>query len=245
MAVAGLADGQRGRVYLPADAVPMPPTSTIKERLRNFGDSWPGPASVRLPEDARNFWAYLYGADTYDKLFTDRQAIALLSFSQAIRNTYLEIAKATHDGDLAKAVLTYLAFALDKFADHSTSLARWHNGDQKMVGTLSRQAIPMVWDFAEVNPFLPLGGSFAFTLASEVDAIRGLIGIPSETILIRGSSTDLPYETNSIDAIITDPPYYDNISYADISDFFYVWLKRTLEQHYPEHLSGSQTPKKQ
>ena len=102
----------------------------------------------------------------------------------------------------------------------------------------------MAWDFAEINPLANLSGSFSLALKAEVDAIRGLSKVLSPSICQRTRAQELPYTDDSMDAVVTDPPYYDNMSYADLSDFFYVWLKRTVGDLYPDHFGSDQTPKK-
>lgn len=245
MAVVGLVEGERGRAYLPAEAVSIPLEADLRKRLGFFGDEWPGPAGVKLPEDARNFWAYLYGADEYWKLFTDRQAVALLTFSRAIREAHPAIVKEIGDVDLATATITYLALAMDKLADNLNYLCRWEASDQITKAALSRQALPMIWDFAEIVPWGEISGAYPLHLDAETSAIRGLAAVSIPARCVRGSATDLPFEAGMFDAVVTDPPYYDNISYADLSDFFFVWLMRTLGEVHADHLGAAQTPKKQ
>lgn len=103
----------------------------------------------------------------------------------------------------------------------------------------------MVWDFAEIVPYAITEGSFATAIKALFESIMGLARVPAPCRLHRGSATSIEFVDDSIDAVVTDPPYYDNISYADLSDFFYVWLKRNLDFIYPEHFSADQTPKKQ
>src|SRR6266567_8367573 len=112
--------------------------------------------------------------------------------------------------------------------------------------TYSRNALPMVWDFAEINPFGNGSGNCTDSLSRSSEALDRCINnasIPS--IVLRSSATQLPNADSSMDAVITDPPYYDNIPYSDLSDFFYIWLKRSIGFLYPEHLAGMLTPKRQ
>jgi putative DNA methylase len=245
MAVAGTVEGERGRVYLPAEAVEMPSDTLVRKRLAAFGDEWPGPAKLSLAPEYTGGSCVPYGLNEFWKLFTERQAIALLTFSRSIRSSYERIAVETKNDDLARAVVTYLALTLDKLADNTNSLCRWEASDQITKAALSRQALPMLWDFAEIVPYADLSGSFTMALAAEVQAIEGLSGVPRSAVCLRGSATDLPFGDEHFDAVVTDPPYYDNISYADLSDFFYVWLKRTLQSLYPDDLTAEQTPKRQ
>jgi putative DNA methylase len=147
---------------------------------------------------------------------------------------------------LAKAICTYLVFPIDKIADYSSSLSRWGNDDEGIANTYSRQALPMVWDFAEANSLEEKTGSFNWG----INYIKAFIKQEAANIyegkdnVLRTSSMALPLEAESLDAIITDPPYFDSVPYADLSDFFYVWLKRSIGHLYPEHFSGQLTPKK-
>jgi putative DNA methylase len=146
----------------------------------------------------------------------------------------------------ALAVCTYMATALDRLAENSSSLCRWNATAEKMQGTFGRQALPMVWDFCETNPFGGGVGDWSSIIDLQVNAIEGAIeypGLPAE--VVRASATNLPWPAETMDAVVTDPPYYDNVPYADISDFFYVWLKRSVGELYPEHFASSSTPKKQ
>lgn len=245
MAIAGTVDGERGRVYLPADAVAMPSDATLRSRLSAFGDEWPGPAKVVLPPNDGGGSCAPYGLDEFWKLFSDRQATALLTFSRAIRDVLGQMLTEGIDAELGKAAVTYLALALDKAADGGNTLARWQPSDQIVIPALSRYAFPIVWDFAEVNPFASVLGGMPLAIAGQAFAIRGLATVPSSVVAIRGSAADLPMAAETFDAVITDPPYYDKISYADLSDFFYVWLKRTAGDLYQGHLDAAQTPKKQ
>ena len=133
----------------------------------------------------------------------------------------------------------------DKVADHCSALCRWIAAPsyEGAANTYARQALPMVWDFAEVNPFGGSSGDVRKYLKETADLIETLaVGQPARCV--RGSATSLPLADESQDAVITDPPYYDNISYADLSDFFYVWLKRSVGFLYPDHLGGQLTPKR-
>lgn len=244
MAVAGTIEGQRGRAYLAAEAVEMPTSEALGRRLAAFGDEWPGPAKLALAPEYTGGSCVPYGLDEFWKLFSDRQVIALLTVSRIIQRSYDRIAGEVGDPGLARAIVTYLALALDKLVDNTNTLCRWEASDQITKAALSRQALPMLWDFAEIVPYADVSGSLAMSLAAEEEAIRGLAGVPRPVTCIRASATDIPLSDGSVDAVVTDPPYYDNISYADLSDFFYIWLKRTLESIYPDDLAADQTPKR-
>src|SRR5690606_12070168 len=118
-----------------------------------------------------------------------------------------------------------------------------YTGGRGVVHTFGRHALPMVWDFAETNPFNPDGASWVSGIEDLPAGLRDA-DMPLSATVERGSATSLPWSDARFDAVVTDPPYYDNVPYADISDFFYVWLKRTVGHLYREHFSSILTPKK-
>src|SRR5207302_453420 len=143
----------------------------------------------------------------------------------------------------ADAVATYLAIALDKAADYWSSLCSWHTTGEKISHTFTRQAIPMVWDFTEANPLSSSSGNFQGTIewAAQVIAASSC-NAPGEAKQ-RDATTSIEGITQPL--ISTDPPYYDNIGYADLSDFFYVWLRRSLHTVYPDLFRTMLVPKAQ
>lgn len=143
-----------------------------------------------------------------------------------------------------KGVSIYLASLINRIGEYLNSVCRWDNSQTRVVGAFGRQAIPMVWDFPELNPFSQAVGSLSSMTRLGFKAIANLSEVSNYGSVTRVSATKLPYPDNFFDAIITDPPYYDNVPYADLSDFFYVWLKRSIGHLYPEHFSGELTPKK-
>jgi adenine-specific DNA methylase len=133
---------------------------------------------------------------------------------------------------------------LDKIADFSTVLCRWGNDDEGVTGTFSRQAVPMVWDYAESNPVGFITGSLTWGISLVTRTLEHLCsadGFPAR--VSQGTSTALPWPAENFDAVFTDPPYYDNVPYSHLSDFFYVWLKRSVGDLYPELFATPLTPK--
>lgn len=146
--------------------------------------------------------------------------------------------------EFAKAVCTYLASSIDRAADFGSTLCTWnYTGGRGTLHTFSRQALPMVWDFAESAAFNTSGANYEAGIKASLATIP-LCLFNNSASTIRCSSMTLPLETESLDAIITDPPYFDSVPYADLSDFFYIWLKRSIGHLYPEHFSSKLTPKK-
>ena len=181
-----------------------------------------------------------YGFARWGELFNARQQLSLIALAKAVRHAYEEMYEYGLKAELAKAVATYLAFAMDKVADYCNAFCRWVNSNEKVAGLFARQAIPMVWDYAESNPITGGSGSFLVALKYIQDALSHVLStvvLPEgqgsaenqpQAKVTRASATKIPYPDAYFDAVLTDPPYYDNILYANLSDFFYVWLKRTV-----------------
>lgn len=176
--------------------------------------------------------------------FTSRQLVALATFTDLIPEARRQ---AITDGGApiyADAIASYLAFAVDKCADFWSTLATWsaQPKNELVVSTFRRHALGMTWDFGEVNPFSDSGGNFMGNLES---VARCLAASP---VGITGAARQLDacHAAAATPACYsTDPPYYDNIGYADLSDFFYVWLRRSLSSIYPDLFSTLLVPKKQ
>jgi putative DNA methylase len=195
-------------------------------------------------DDTRNFWTPQYGLTRFRDLFTPRQLATLCAFAHGVREAHADMIRAGMEPQRAEAVCAYLALALDRTADRSSVLCRWDVGSQKINNVFSRQALPMVWDFVEANPFGAGAGQAEEYVENNAKIIAELaVGI-RRVECHRTSATQLPDHDGTFDAVITDPPYYDNISYADLSDFFYVWLKRSVGFLFEDEFSGELTPKR-
>jgi adenine-specific DNA methylase len=172
-----------------------------------------------------------YGMASFEHLFTPRQLLTLITLLEKVKAARKEIEKHHSDG-LAEAVHVALALNVDKMADYGSSLASWSSpaSQETVRGTFSRQALSIVWDFAEAYPFASSSGGWTHNLnflisPLESESQAGL----SEGHVERASATSHPMPNDCADAFVTDPPYYDAIPYADLSDFFIVWLKRSLQ----------------
>lgn len=248
MAVAAL--GNRERVYLA-------PTPEMEAVALTANPTWS--PEVAIPENPRWFSPPLYGLKNYGDLFTPRQLVALTTFSDLAQEAR-ERARAdaisagmpddrtplADDGTgasaYADAVAVYLGFNVSKFSDLNNNLVTWKLDRGCPVHLFGRQAIPMVWDYAEANPFSESSGSWDSVLwhlmTSMTDVCLPGIG--------RGFANQLDAATNNVTTakvVSTDPPYYDNIGYADLSDFFYFWLRRSLQPVFPELFSTIAVPK--
>jgi putative DNA methylase len=247
MAICLLRPGSRGKSYIGSrDARALIPSQARLDELINLARS----SGLSTPEehvntlDTQSFRTALYGLDRFADLFTRRQLAMLLTLCRLGREAHESMTAEGIESERAKAIATYLGLLIDRCADYSSSLCRWHSKNSKPETTYSRQALPMTWDFAEVNPFGAAAGNLVTSLEEMCLAIEHCAASGESVLVLRGSATDLPLGDGSQDAVITDPPYYDNISYADLSDFFYVWLKRSVGHLHPEHFSSELTPKR-
>ena len=243
-------DAHRGRVYIP------PARTHVNMALADRPDDAP---SQDLPDDPRNFWTVPYGLDTFDKLFTNRQLTALTTFSDLVgeaRERVLAdaLAAGLPEGErleeggsgaaaYADAVATYLGFIVSRLSDYSSSLNTWASNPQMEIlrNVFARQALPMAWDFAEGNPFAASSGSLAIMVRAVSQSIEKVPAKGSYVV----EQADAASRGYSNAVISTDPPYYDNIGYSDLSDFFYVWLRRSLRNIHPHLLSTVLVPKEE
>jgi putative DNA methylase len=228
-----VAEGDRQRVYLsPSDdrvAVEPPETAWLEQPL---------------PDNARWFSPPGYGLKTYRDLFTPRQLVALTTFSDLVGEARERVLADGGDEAYADAIATYLGLTVSKLADLANSLTAWEPIAQCPRHLFSRQAIPMVWDFAEGNPLGESSGSWVVLLANLMRSLgSGLMDFPRKSTGTASQldATQLVVERRRL--VATDPPYYDNIGYADLADFFYVWLRRSLGHIYPDLFSTLLTPK--
>ena len=245
-----VAEGKRGRLYISPNEEHI-----LTAQCPTPEGEYPEQA---LPYDPRNIWCVNYGLDTYDKVFTKRQLTALTTFSSLVADAQNKAeadaiaAGMTNDhiplrngGQGARAygeaVGVYLAFAVDRLADIGSSIASWINSIGAIRNTFGRQAIPMAWDYAEGNPFSSSSGCFGNMLDWVVKCVDNF---PAANYQAEASQADAQSDCGLRYAMIsTDPPYYDNIGYADLSDFFYVWMRQSLKSTYPELFSTMLVPK--
>ncbi len=232
----------RGRDYLSVDMYALPDDEDYRDRLDKLDVQ---PPDEPIPaDDVRNFWTPLYGLTRFRDLFTPRQLLTLCTLAAGVREVHADMLVAGIESDQADAVATFLALILSRAADYMTSLCTWHVTGEKTNHTYARQALPLVWDFSEVNPFAGASGDLRRNVRETADILAELQSLPRPATVVRASAVSLPLVDESQDAVVTDPPYYDNISYADLSDFFYVWLKRSVGFLHPDHFGGELTPKR-
>lgn len=232
--IAVVAEGNRQRQYLSptdehrsASAVGIP-VSLPAGSLPPHGLQPANPQTIRI-----------YGFSEWSDLFSVRQLTALTTFSDLVKDARTQALRDGASTEYADAIATYLGLTVSKCADYWSSMCSWHNTRETMRNVFSRQAIPMVWDFAEALPFSESSGGFSGMLnwvAKSLDLLPASVS----GVVEQADATELPYEGVLIS---TDPPYYDNIGYSDLSDFFYVWLRRSLQDIHPELLSTILVPK--
>jgi len=257
-----VAEGERSRIYLP-------PSGEMEAVARKAKPQWK--PDLAMPENPRWFSPPLYGLKTYGDLFTPRQLVALTTFSDlvqearkrmrldAVAANIVDGGRGCADGDhwasaYAEAVGTYLTFALSKLADYATTLCRWFPERDSARSTFSRQALPMSWDYTELNPVHEATGSWrngVVWVAETLETLGEVTRCSSNATAAQprqlsghASQEDAATQSLSPDRVVsTDPPYYDNIGYADLSDFFYLWLRRSLRSTYPELFATLGVPK--
>jgi len=228
-----VAEGNRERIYLPPDpehekAADVPRPQGVPE--------------TELPKQALGFRVQGYGMTHHADLFTNRKLTALVTFSDLVGEARQRVIEDRGESEYADAVATYLSFVVSRSVDYSSILCSWHSGRDLIRNTFSRQALPMVWDYAEVNLFSDSTGNISGALDWVAEVIDGVpTTAPGSAAQCDATAqSSIPLQRL---AISTDPPYYDNIGYADLADFFYVWLRRSLASTYPALFSTMLTPK--
>ncbi len=247
-----VAEGKKGRVYLP-------PISEQEDIARSAQPEWR--PDMDLPSNPRDFKTPNYGLTKFGDLFTNRQLVALNTFSDLVSEAIEKCrqdavaAGVTDDGvplddsgigalAYAQAVGVYLAYIISKLIDINNALAPWGHIQECPLHLFSRQAIPMAWDFSEANPLSTSSGSWSVVM----NGIQKGMSPTVEKAQFRTSGNaicaDATKQKISLNKVIsTDPPYYDNIGYADLSDFFYIWLRKGLKAVYPKIFSTVAVPK--
>ena len=243
-----VAEGDRGRVYL----APMAEHEAIVDQAK---PEWQ--PEVTISGSTQYLGIKPYGMTHFDQLFTSRQLVALTTFSDLVAEvmervkedvTFSDLSRDGHslrDGGAgatayAEAVGVYLGFLVDQLTNHLSSICSWHVNNTQLRNTFARQAIPMTWDYAESNPLCNSTGSFDNLWERQVKGFTTL----GNDVYGTAFQSDAKQSDVSVGQVIsTDPPYYDNIPYADLSDFFYVWLRRSLNTVFPSLFATVATPK--
>ena len=244
--IAIVAEGKRGRRYV------EPNDEQVKIAFSERPERKP---EAPLPNDMRAFWTPPYGLRTFGDLFTDRQLVALNTFSDLVHEARAKIEADAlaafpdptplRDGGAgakayAEAVSVYLGLGVSRLSDIQNSLCRWESSKTQVRNLFGRQAIPMMWDFGENNVFGNAAGDYRTSLGSIVKVIERFNPAADGAERNHDAQT-LVYPANAV--ISTDPPYYDNIGYADLSDFFFAWMKPALRDIFPDIFGMLATPK--
>ena len=248
--LAVVAEGDRERIY-------FAPSANQELAATDAKPEWA--PETDLPQRALGFRVQEYGMLRWGDLFTDRQLVALTTFSDLVataQDAVLADARRAWEVDdgtelanggtgarsYAQAVGVYLGLVVDRVADRGSTLCSWDSGYSKIRNTFGRQALPMMWDYAEGNPLSASTGNWL----SQVRWVeKALLAFPFS---IRGTSAQLDASVQTLNCpkvVSTDPPYYDNIGYGDLSDFFYVWLRRSLRSIFPDLFATLAVPKAQ
>jgi putative DNA methylase len=247
--IAIVAEGPNGRVYL----------SPTQDHIKAADEARPAWEPDQELQGKCRVSVPLYGMNTFGNLFTPRQLVALTTFSDLVQGARKKVLSdasiagllttgvSLNDSEAnvyADAVATYLGFGVSKMTDYNSSLVTWSSSRDQARGTFTRQALPMVWDFAEVNPFAGAAGDLTVSLSGISETLERSLPASASA---RAQQFDATARIKDMSCFLisTDPPYYDNISYADLSDFFYIWLRRSLGSIYASLFSTLLVPKTQ
>lgn len=244
-------EGTRGRIYLSADFSPAP---TLDKKADRTG------LETELAANPRDVWCRNFGLDCPADLFSERQLIAMNALSELVKEArtiaYSDASKvmaSDASGDLqlrqggrgpvaySEAISVYLAFGLSKLADYNSALTSWHSGREIIRNTFGRQALPMTWDFAEANPFSSSSGNWSNCIEWGAKTLSALQFSSLTGFETQEDARVATFPNNAV--VSTDPPYYDNIGYADLSDFFFCWMKKSISELYPDTFSLISSPK--
>ena len=243
-----VAEGNNSRVYLSADSEQILAAQVSKP------EEYP---DAVMPYNPRDFKTPNYGMTYFSDLFTNRQLTALTTFSELVSEAQKQAERdavaagvpndhiALSEGGIGaraygEAVGVYLAFVIDKMTDYHSSICSWHSSKELIRNTFGRQAIPMVWDYAEANPFSDSAGCFDNMLEWVFKSSSLFPATANGDVRQFDAQSDCGLRNIMVS---TDPPYYDNIGYADLSDFFYVWMRQALKQTYPNLFRTMLVPK--
>ncbi|BBD57154.1 DUF1156 domain-containing protein [Planktothrix agardhii 1029] len=247
MAIVCTTDGEKGKTYLSGTTYKhyLPDDFAIAKRLEKIVEE----TGINTPDEPVKVWsgvfnAPLYGLDKFEKLFTSRQLLSLMTFVKWVKLAHQEMLQQGYEEELAKAIVTYLCLGIGKVLDRLSALGVWYTGGEKLQSPVASGRLPMCWDFPEANPLEKGSGGWEKGQEYLISTLRKLGEISNLASAKRQPCQKLDLPDFSLDAIITDPPYFDAIPYADLSDYFYVWFKRSIGYLYPEHFSGQLTPKK-
>lgn len=247
--IAIVAESEKGRAYIEPSREQLDVFNEIPIQSISLG---------KLSYNPKDLWTCEYSLDTFESLFSPRQLLALTTFSDLIADVIVRVRQDARDAGMhddekplaeggdgalayAQAIATYLAFAVDKGANLWSTICGWRSDNNVIRETFARQAIPMSWDYAEANPFSNSSGGLSLFVDKVADFISEC---SSYSVKSQARQFDAQSDCGLRQVVVSsDPPYYDNIGYADLSDYFYVWLRRSLKDVYPKIFRTVQVPK--
>ena len=252
--VAVITDTPTGKAYRPIELADL----TVFETASKMAKALERPSEYIVPEinapgapsDAgchRSISIDLYGFKTFGSIFNDRQLLAMNTFTDCLRDALVEVQKANLEKGYREALAVYLGLWLSRCSTRMASMCRWDTTRETLQAPFDAQAFPIKWDYPEANPFSESTGGFG----NQIEWIQQYLGREPASLsphnvsaeVYQGDAANVAIGSNLADIAVTDPPYFDSIAYADLSDFFYVWLKRGLADTFPEVFSTPQTPK--
>ncbi len=245
-----VAEGARGRVYLP-------PTPEHEAEAKKAEPEWK--PEVMISGTTQYLGVKPYGMDRFDQLFTDRQLLALTTLSDLVGEAMQQVRRDALSSGLAddqtplrdggdqatayaEAVGIYLALAIDRLADYNSSVATWKPSGEQVMQTFKRQALQMTWDFPESNVLGKSAICWHNAVKYSADNLEAAAAVAAQTGVARQLDA-MSQSLSNARVVSTDPPYYDNVPYADLSDFFYVWLRRSLRSIFPDLFATLAVPK--
>jgi adenine-specific DNA methylase len=244
MIVAVVVDGPIGKEYREVTQAEVQAFARSTERefpplTEPISPIRPSPNAIGLSGLTR------YGITSFGRAFNGRQVSSMQAFVEATRAA-MPVLRSIYDETVTQAVFAYLSAALDRLTDRNSTLCHWNKDYEKITGTFQRYALRVNWDYAEVNPFAPTTGNYRDAVEWIAEFIDHAIRVASDSssaCVLQASATAVPLQDSIVDLILTDPPYYDAIPYADLSDYYYVWLKRTVGDLFPKAFEAETTPK--
>ncbi len=228
------------RIYRLATKEDLELFGEVKIKLKEFEHLFP---KEKLAEKVRRWQVQNYGILEWKEFFNDRQMLLYLLFSEEIKNIYKKVKESYDNPDFIKGIMLYLSFILSRSVTHNSKFTHWRTRNESIAQTWSRSGIFMKGNYPEQNPFVNFTGTPIRYLNFMENIAKKNLNFSNIAHIKQGNAMNLEFEDESIDLIITDPPYYDAMLYADPSDFFYIWLKKTLEDIFPDLFLFSLTPK--
>jgi putative DNA methylase len=244
MAIMCVRPGETGKVYVPFDDAGDLDEQVARRLAQIEKRSGLTPPTEPLEANPRSFDVQRYGFAKWRSAFTERQNLLHLTVAEQLRSVLPEMERLVADPERAHALYTCVGLSFSRLVTQHNAFSFIHTGGEKVDGPWGDGKFPMSWDFAEASPFSGVTASYQNALDWAVKAYESLSGLGIPATAVRGSATQLPFKDEHFDAVITDPPYYDNYSYSNLSDAFYVWLKRTIGNVQSSHFASELTPKK-